>query len=111
MDCLQTSPLAFTPEAENGACQGAESSATLLVQLAEAFEDWENGFRADPSRFMTAEQCADAKVSELSASRAAYLLSLLQARRCAQARKVTWHDWGAGCDRSFCEACKCYVNP
>lgn len=55
-----------------------EVSATI-GQLAEAFEAWENGFRAEPSRFMTAEECAASQVSELSASRAAYFMELLKA--------------------------------
>ena len=45
-------------------------SATL-EQLAQAFEAWENGFRAEPSKYLTAEGCAAANVSSLSADRAA----------------------------------------
>ena len=46
-------------------------------QLAQAFEAWENGFRSDPSNFMTQEECAAANVSTISADRAAYLMELL----------------------------------
>lgn len=48
-----------------------------IEQLAKAFELWENGFRADPSKFLTPEETAAAEVSQLSADRAAYLSELL----------------------------------
>jgi len=48
-----------------------------LEQLAQAFEAWENGYRAEPSKFLTAEECATAEVSTLSADRAAYFHELL----------------------------------
>jgi hypothetical protein len=48
-----------------------------LEQMAKAFEAWENGFRAEPSKFLTAEECAAAEVSTLSADRAAYFRELL----------------------------------
>jgi hypothetical protein len=48
-----------------------------LEQMAQAFEAWENGFRAEPSKYMTAEECAAANVSTLSADRAAYFRELL----------------------------------
>lgn len=48
-----------------------------LTQMAQAFEAWENGFRADPSKYLTVEECAAANVSTLSADRAAYFSALL----------------------------------
>lgn len=48
-----------------------------IEQLAKAFELWENGFRADPSKFLTPEETAAAEVSKLSADRAAYFNELL----------------------------------
>ena len=48
-----------------------------LEQMAQAFEAWENGFRAEPSKYLTAEECAAANVSTLSAARAAYFRELL----------------------------------
>ena len=50
-----------------------------LEQMAKAFEAWENGFRADPSKFLTAEECAALDVSPLSADRASYFRELLAA--------------------------------
>ncbi len=58
----------------------AASAAALTVtleQMAQAFEAWENGFRAEPSNYLTAEECAAANVSALSADRAAYFRELL----------------------------------
>jgi hypothetical protein len=49
-----------------------------LEQLAIAFELWETGYRADPSKYMTQEECIKADVSELSADRAAYFQELLK---------------------------------
>lgn len=48
-----------------------------LQSLAQAFESWENNFRANPGQFLTAEEIAAEGVSELSASRAAYMYALL----------------------------------
>lgn len=48
-----------------------------LKQMAQAFEAWENGFRADPTKFLTAEETAALGVSEVSADRAAYFHELL----------------------------------
>lgn len=45
--------------------------------MAKAFEAWESGFRAEPSKYLTAEECAEANVSTLSADRAAYFRELL----------------------------------
>lgn len=50
-----------------------------LQQMAKAFEAWENGYRAEPSKYMTDEECAAANVSQLSADRAAYFSELLAA--------------------------------
>ena len=53
-----------------------------LGQMAQAFEAWEDGFRAMPENFLTHEQCALVGVSELSANRAEHFYSLLtQVRR------------------------------
>lgn len=49
----------------------------MLELMAKAFELWENGFRADPSKFLTPEETAAAEVSQLSADRAAYFSELL----------------------------------
>jgi hypothetical protein len=51
--------------------------SVTLEQMAQAFEAWENGFRAEPSKYLTAEECAAANVSALSADRAAYFRELL----------------------------------
>lgn len=48
-----------------------------IEQMAKAFEAWENGYRADPQKFMTADEVAAAEVSQLSADRAAYFRELL----------------------------------
>lgn len=48
-----------------------------LEQMAQAFEAWEHGFRAEPLKYLTAEECAAANVSTLSADRAAYFRELL----------------------------------
>jgi hypothetical protein len=53
------------------------SMTVTLEQMAQAFEAWENGFRAEPSKYLTAEECAAANVSALSADRAAYFRELL----------------------------------
>jgi hypothetical protein len=57
-------------------------TATLTIrvnieQMAKAFEAWENGYRAEPQKFMTADEMASAEVSQLSADRAAYFHELL----------------------------------
>lgn len=49
-----------------------------LEQMAQAFESREKGFRAEPSKYLTAEECAAANVSTLSADRAAYFRELLE---------------------------------
>jgi hypothetical protein len=48
-----------------------------IEQMAKAFEAWENGYRADPQKFMTADEVAAGEVSQLSADRAAYFHELL----------------------------------
>ena len=62
----------------------SQSVSVTLEQMAQAFEAWEAGFRAEPSKYMTAKQCAAANVSELSADRAAYFRELLVAVGCPQ---------------------------
>jgi hypothetical protein len=57
----------------------SQPMTVTLAQMAKAFEAWENGFRAEPSKYMTAEECAAANVSTLSADRAAYFRELLAA--------------------------------
>jgi hypothetical protein len=54
-----------------------EKLTVTLEQMAQAFEAWENGFRADPSKFLTYEECAALNVSTMSADRAAYFRELL----------------------------------
>jgi hypothetical protein len=48
-----------------------------LQQLALAFEAWEHGFRAEPTKFLTLDECAALSVDQVSADRAAYMLELL----------------------------------
>jgi hypothetical protein len=48
-----------------------------LEKLAKAFELWENSYRANPNKYLTAEVCARLKVSEISADRAEYFQELL----------------------------------
>jgi len=63
-----------------GNSMGNATKVTVTIhQLAQAFEAWENGFRADPSKYMTTEECAAANVSTISADRAAYLMGLIEA--------------------------------
>jgi hypothetical protein len=54
-----------------------ETLTVTLGQMAQAFEAWENGFRAEPSKFLTHEECAALDVSTVSADRAAYFRELL----------------------------------
>lgn len=51
---------------------------TILGKFAKAFELWEQGFRTDPTKFLTYEEAAKMGVSELSAERAAYFYQLLE---------------------------------
>lgn len=53
------------------------TTTLTLKQMALAFEAWEKGFRVDPSRYLTAKECAAADVSKLAADRAAYFMELL----------------------------------
>lgn len=55
------------------------SITATLEDMAKAFEAWENGYRAEPAKYLTPEETAAAGVSDLSASRAAYFMGLLQA--------------------------------
>lgn len=54
-----------------------QTISVSIEQMAKAFEAWENGYRADPQKFMTADEVAAAEVSQLSADRAAYFNELL----------------------------------
>lgn len=63
----------------------AAPMTVTLEQMAQAFEAWENGFRAEPSKYLTAEECAAANVSALSADRAAYFRELLATQAPTQA--------------------------
>jgi hypothetical protein len=66
-----------------GTADGAQATRkpqTIKVnieQMAKAFEAWENGYRAEPQNFMTADEMAAAEVSQLSADRATYFHELL----------------------------------
>lgn len=51
---------------------------TEVEKFAKAFQLWEDGFRAEPSSFMTAEQSAEMEVSQLSTERAEYFYQLLK---------------------------------
>lgn len=48
-----------------------------LTRFAKAFQLWEEGYRADPEKFMTPEETASAEVSQLSADRAADFAAFL----------------------------------
>lgn len=48
-----------------------------LQEFAVAFEKWENGYRINPSAFMSNEEVASAEVSEVSAGRAEFFMELL----------------------------------
>lgn len=52
-----------------------------VAQLAQAFEAWETGYRAEPEKYMTEAQTAALNVSTVSADRAVYFAALL--RDCA----------------------------
>jgi hypothetical protein len=55
----------------------SEALTATIVQMAVAFEKWENDYRANPELYMTVEQTAAAGVSTLSADRAAHFYALL----------------------------------
>lgn len=59
----------------------ASPVTVTMEQMAQAFEAWENGFRAEPSKYLTAQECAAANVSTLSADRAAYFHELLRSAK------------------------------
>lgn len=68
---------AFSPVEGAQAKCAPQTIRVNIEQMAKAFEAWENGYRADPQKFMTAEEVAAAEVSQLSADRAAYFHELL----------------------------------
>jgi hypothetical protein len=72
---------------ETNTTRAAPMSVTL-EQMAQAFEAWENGFRAAPERFLTTEECAALNVSTLSADRASYFRGLLPVCRWCEAEAV-----------------------
>jgi hypothetical protein len=47
-------------------------------RLAQAFEAWERGFRAEPQNFRTGADCLALGVSQISAERADYFFELLR---------------------------------
>lgn len=49
-------------------------------QLTQAFEAWENDFRANPEDFLTAVEVAAMKVAPLSEQRAIYFMALLRSQ-------------------------------
>lgn len=59
------------------ATRKSQTIRVSMEKMAKAFEAWENGYRADPQKFMTADEVATAEVSQLSADRAAYFHELL----------------------------------
>jgi len=87
-----------------------EQLTVTVQQMAQAFEAWENGYRATPGEYMTPEQCAQAQVSELSANRASYFAQLLrdapgQGDECPHARVADVGSVSAECPRRVCLAC------
>lgn len=52
-----------------------------LERFAKAFQKWEEGFRAEPDKFLTPEESLALEVSELSADRAAYFIKLLDSEQ------------------------------
>jgi hypothetical protein len=58
----------------------ATKSGALYVtkeQMEQAFEAWEKGYRIEPEKFRTLEECKFLGVSQLSAERADYFYELL----------------------------------
>lgn len=49
-----------------------------IQKFAKAFELWENGYRADPSKFLTEAETATMEVSTVSIERAEYFNQLLK---------------------------------
>lgn len=45
--------------------------------LIDAFEAWENGYRTEPTKFRTAEECDAMGVQQVSVERADYFFALL----------------------------------
>ncbi len=86
-----------------------------MSQLAQAFEAWEDGFRAEPAKYMTAEECAAAQVSDLSANRAAYFMGLLRAtpgvQQCAHRRVNTYSFIEEDFVRRVCDDCGEQLSP
>lgn len=68
---------AFGSTAGPEALSKQKSIRVTLSLMAKAFEAWENGYRAEPHAFMTADEVDAAEVSQLSADRAAYFHKLL----------------------------------
>jgi hypothetical protein len=49
-----------------------------IEQFAKAFAAWENGYRSNPTEYLTPEEVSEIDVSQLSADRATYFHQLLQ---------------------------------
>lgn len=48
-----------------------------IAQMEQAFEAWERGFRIEPDKYRTAQECICLGVSQVSAERADYFFQLL----------------------------------
>lgn len=46
-------------------------------QMEQAFEAWENGFRIEPAKFRSPDECKQLSVSQVSAERTDYFWQLL----------------------------------
>ena len=49
-----------------------------VEDFAKAFQKWEEGYRVEPTQFLTHMECQALGVSELSAARAATFIEILQ---------------------------------
>lgn len=70
-------PPANQSASDSSSPKGGISISTTLIEMAQAFEAWERDFRAAPEQFLSAQECAAAEISELSASRASHFAALL----------------------------------
>lgn len=54
-----------------------ELNNVTKAQMERAFEAWENGYRIEPDKYRTPEECAGLPVTQVSAERADYFFELL----------------------------------
>lgn len=53
-------------------------SDVTRAQVEQAFEAWERGYRIEPEKYRTADECKCLSVSQVSAERADYFVELLR---------------------------------